>query len=249
MVPSRGSAYRFQHFLSVQTSKRELALALSIGPTDHAMLAQVPVFKELSVAQRDKLLQHAIVRKYRKNTVLMEKGDVANGLYVVLSGFVKVYISDAQGKEYVLNEMPAGCYLGELALLEDSTRTASAMTLEDSRLLFISKAAFKSFLYETPDAAYRLIKSLAARLREMTSEVEKLALRDVYSRLAETLSSRASEEEGRLITDSLTQQQLASMIGASREMVSRILKDLKGGGYISLEGKRIVLNRPLPEKW
>jgi len=213
------------------------------------MLALVPVFRDLAPEQQDKLLQHATVRKYRKNTVLMEKGDEANGLYVVLSGSAKVYLADEQGKEYVLNELPPGSYIGELALLEDSTRIASVMTLEDSRLLFISKGVFKSFLYERPDAAYRLIKALAARVRELTNEVEKLALRDVYSRLADTLGNRAREEDGRLITDSLTQQQIASMIGSSREMVSRIFKDLKAGGYIILEGKRIVLNRPLPEKW
>ena len=224
-------------------------MAASFDPSDHQMLAQVPVFQDLSADQRDKLLQHAAVRKYRKNTVLMEKGDEANGLYVVLSGAVKVYLADDQGKEYVLNELAPGNYLGELALLEDSTRTASVMTLDESRLLFISKAAFISFLHERPDAAYQLIGSLAARVRELTKEVEKLALRDVYGRLADTLTTRAVEEDGRFITDSLTQQQLASMVGASREMVSRIFRDLKSGGYISLEGKRIVLNRPLPERW
>jgi CRP/FNR family cyclic AMP-dependent transcriptional regulator len=224
-------------------------LGNSFDEADLEKLSQVPMFRNLSAAHRQKLLRHATVRKYRRNTILMERGDDANGLYVVLSGLVKVYLSDAQGREYVLGELAPGNYLGELALIEDSTRTASAMTLADSRLLFISKAVFKTFIHECPDAAYRLIRSLAARARELTEEVEKLALRDVYGRLAETLQSRAAEENGRLITDRLTQQQLASMVGASREMVSRIFKDLKSGGYISLEGKRIVLHRALPERW
>lgn len=195
------------------------------------------------------LVGQATVRSYRANTVIMEKGDEASALYVVLSGRARVFSADDKGKEYVLNELGPGDYLGELALIDDCTRTASVVTLVPSRFLVIPKASFRAFLTSSPSVALHLIKALAARVRKLTEEVERLALCDVYGRLVDALNSRAVEENGRLITDALTQRDLAALVGASREMISRIFKDLKSGGYISLEGKRVVIHRKLPERW
>jgi CRP/FNR family cyclic AMP-dependent transcriptional regulator len=213
------------------------------------LLLRVPLFAGLSREQVADLFGHATVRTYRSNTVVMQKGDQASALYVLLSGRVKVFSADDHGKEIVLNELGPGDYVGELALIEDSTRTASVITVATARFLVIPKASFQDFLISRPSVALHLIGALAGRVRKLTEEVERLALRDVYSRLADTLHVRAVEEDGRLITDSLTQRDLAALVGASREMVSRILKDLKSGGYISLDGKRVVIHRKLPERW
>ena len=94
-----------------------------------------------------------------------------------------------------------------------------------------------------------MIQHLAEKVRELTQDVERLALQDVYGRLVGILKERAGEADGRLITGPITQQELANLVGASREMISKIFKDLKSGDYISLEGKRIVLQRELPARW
>jgi CRP/FNR family cyclic AMP-dependent transcriptional regulator len=213
------------------------------------LLSQVPLLAELDADALAALVAQASVRSYRASTVIMEKGDEASALYVVLSGRVRVFSADDKGKEYVLNELGPGDYLGELALIDDCARTASVLTLVPSRFLVIPKASFQAFLTSHPSVAVHLLKALAARVRKLTEEVERLALCDVYGRLANTLSSRAVEEDGRLITGALTQRDLAALVGASREMISRIFKDLKSGGYISLEGKRVVIHRSLPERW
>ncbi|WP_296808114.1 cyclic nucleotide-binding domain-containing protein [Thiocapsa sp.] len=213
------------------------------------ILLGIPLFAELGIDRIGDLIDQAALRTYRANTVVMQKGDEASALYVLLSGRVKVFSADDNGKEIVLNELGPGDYLGELALIEDSTRSASVMTVTPSRFLVIPKASFQAYLISRPGVALHLIGALAARVRKLTEEVERLALRDVYSRLADTLQARAVEENGRLITDALTQRDLAALVGASREMISRILKDLKAGGYIALEGKRVVIHRKLPERW
>jgi CRP/FNR family transcriptional regulator, cyclic AMP receptor protein len=213
------------------------------------LLMQVPLLASLSRDEVQDLIGQASLRTYRAGTLIMEKGDEASALYVLLSGRVKVFSADDNGKEIVLNELGPGDYLGDLALIEDSTRSASVMTAAPSRFLVIPKASFRAFLMSRPGVALHLLNVLAGRVRKLTDEVERLALRDVYSRLAETLTSRAIEEDGLLVTDALTQRDLAALVGASREMVSRIFKDLKAGGYISLDGKRVVIHRKLPDRW
>lgn len=213
------------------------------------LLSQVPLLVGLDPEALGALVGQATVRSYRANTVIMEKGDEASALYVVLSGRVRVFSADDKGKEYVLNELGPSDYLGELALIDDCTRTASVLTLVPSRFLVIPKASFQAFLTSRPSVALQLITALAARVRKLTEEVERLALYDVYGRLVDTLAARAVEEDGRLITDALTQRDLAALVGASREMISRIFKDLKSGGYISLDGKRVVIHQKLPERW
>jgi CRP/FNR family cyclic AMP-dependent transcriptional regulator len=221
----------------------------TLDAQDLELLAEVPLFNGLTAAELTRLLAFAPVRSYRTRTVLMEKGDEANALYVVLDGRVRIFSEGDEGKEITLNELGRGQYFGELALISDTTRCASAITLTATRLLALSKAEFTAFLARDPGAALRMIQQLADKVRDLTRDVERLALRDVYGRLIDALVERARTINGRRITDPITQQELAHLIGASREMVSRIFKELRSGGYISLEGKRIVLLRDLPQRW
>jgi CRP/FNR family cyclic AMP-dependent transcriptional regulator len=213
------------------------------------MLGNVPLFQGLCEEELNTIQLHAVPKTYRKNTVIIEKGDESTSLYILLDGKVKVYVSDDQGKEIILNTQGPGEYLGELALLGESPRTASVMTLEDSRFLVITKRAFLECLSNNPNIALNLIKGLVRRVSALTESVSNLALRGVYGRLSNTLMEHASEEDGRLVTQRLTQQDIANLVGSSREMVSRIFKDLKAGGYISVEGKRIIINKKLPANW
>lgn len=213
------------------------------------MLSNVPLFSGLSEEELQTIESHAVPRNYRKNTVIIEKGDESASLYVIVSGKVKVYVADDQGKEIVLNIQGPGAHLGELALLGDSRRTASVMTLEDAKFLVITKQAFLACLSKHPGIALNLIRALVGRVRALTNNVSSLALQDVYGRVASTLMQHATEQDGTLITNKLTQQDIANLVGSSREMVSRIFKDLKAGGYISVEGRRITITRKLPAHW
>jgi len=213
------------------------------------MLSNVPLFTGLSEEDLRTIEAHSVPRNYRKNTVIIEKGDESASLYVIVSGKVKVYVADDQGKEIVLNIQGAGAHLGELALLGDSRRTASVMTLEDAKFLVITKQSFLACLSKHPSIALNLIRALVGRVRDLTNNVSSLALQDVYGRVASTLMQHATEQDGKMITDKLTQQDIANLVGSSREMVSRIFKDLKAGGYISVEGRRITITRKLPAHW
>ncbi len=214
------------------------------------MLENIPLFSSLPHEDIQALESHSNVKSYRKNTVIIERGDESNSLYVLEGGKVRVYVSDQDGKEVVLNVLEApGAYFGELALVGDTERTASVMTVEDSKLRIISKQEFSACLADNPKIALELIHDLVKQVKTLTDRVGTLALNDVYGRVAATLTEWAKEEDGRFITGRLTQQEIAQMVGSSREMVSRIFKDLKLGGYISIENKRIVLLKKLPARW
>jgi CRP/FNR family cyclic AMP-dependent transcriptional regulator len=213
------------------------------------MLSQVPLFADLDAAALSALEGQTKLKRYQKRTVIIEKGDESSTLYVLESGRAKVYVADDAGKEMVLRELGAGDHFGELALLGGSPRTASVMTLTDCEVRVLTGAVFKDFLSKHPESAFALIRHLARQVADLTDTASDLALLSVYGRIAKVLTEHAEEEGGRLITEPLTQQQIADRVGCSREMVSRIVSDLKAGGYISVEGRRFVLERKLPERW
>lgn len=213
------------------------------------MLRQVHLFNGLSDQELATIEQHTVVKRYRKNTVIIEQGDDANTLYILRQGQVKVYVADGNGKELVLNQQGPGTVLGELAVLAGVPRTASVMTLEDCELLALTKHSFTQCIEDHPGIALNLIVALARQVQSLTESASDFALLDVYGRITKVLRDSAREEGGRMITPKFTHQQIADRVGASREMVSKILKDLKLGGYLDSEGKRYVLHRSLPAKW
>jgi CRP/FNR family cyclic AMP-dependent transcriptional regulator len=214
------------------------------------MIADLPLFSTLDRDERETLSAHAVTRTYRKNTIVINEGDVGDSMYVVLSGQLKVFLSDDEGKEIVINMMGPGEYFGELSLFDDSQRSASVMTTEDSRLSIISKADFDACLARHPAIAHRVIQGLVSRLRISTECVRSLALMDVYGRVAHLLLQLAEEVDGKLVVkEKLTQQDIADRVGSSREMVSRILKDLKIGNYIEVHDRQITINEKLPPHW
>ncbi|MDH3671462.1 MAG: Crp/Fnr family transcriptional regulator [Gammaproteobacteria bacterium] len=211
----------------------------------------IPLFSSLTESDLATVSRHAVTKTFSKNTIIINEGDTTDSLYVILCGRVKAFLSDEQGREVILDIEGPGDYFGEIALLDEPPRSASVMTLESSRFSIILKNGFKRCLANNPDIAIALIKALTHRIRMLTDNVKGLALRDVYGRVAKTLSNLAKREESgkQVIAEKLTQQELASMVGASREMVSRILKDLITGGYIKIEDKRITIERRLPAGW
>jgi CRP/FNR family cyclic AMP-dependent transcriptional regulator len=203
----------------------------------------------LSEAELKTVTQRALTRAFPKNTVVVTEGDRTDSLYIVVSGRVKVYVSDEKGKEIVLNEAGPGEYFGEL-VLDEGPRSASVMTLEPTRFLVVPKEDFKEFVASSPEFALHLIRKLIRRVRALTNDVKSLALMDVYGRVARMLLDLAVERDGTLvIEDRPTQQEMANRVGASREMVNKILKDLTEGGYIAVERERITIARTLPARW
>ena len=195
------------------------------------------------------LAEHGSVKAYPKNAVIVNEGDRSDSLYVILSGKVKVYLADEEGKEVLLNTQGAGEYFGEI-ILDEGVRSASVMTLEPSKFSVVTRDQFNAFLAQNPDGALLLIRSLIHRIRELTKTVGNLGLLDVYGRVAKLLLELATEQEGKLvIAEPLTQQDMASRVGCSREMISRILKDLRTGGYIRMENDRIVIAKKPPRAW
>jgi len=203
----------------------------------------------LGNAQLRALSVHALTKSFPKNTVIVSEGDETDSLYVILSGRVKVYVSDEDGKEIVLTTQETGEYFGEM-VLDEGPRSASVMTLEPSKFAIVPKSQFKAFLLDNPQFATDLIEKLIHRVRALTENVKSLALMDVYGRVARLLLELAREHDGKLeVDEKLTQQDIADRVGASREMISKILKDLADGGYISVAQKRITIHRKPPRQW
>lgn len=213
-------------------------------------LKNLPLFAQLGDEEIYSLSARVSLRNYPKNTILVSEGDETDSLFIIESGKVKVYLSDEEGKEVIINMLEAGDYFGEIALLDDKPRSASVMTLGDSRLWMISKKDFEVWLLQYPQIALLLLRDMSNRLRLLTDNVKSLALMDVYGRVARTLLNLAKEKDDKLVIEQkLTQQDIANMVGASREMVSRIMKDLVAGGYISNERASIVIHERLPSHW
>jgi CRP/FNR family cyclic AMP-dependent transcriptional regulator len=214
------------------------------------MLDKIPLFSDLEPNELELLSLKMVTRQYPRNAVVINEGDHSDSLYIIRSGSVKVFLGNDEGKEVILNVQRAGEYFGELALIDSGPRSASVITQEKTVLSLISKADFDEFLRQHPAATVKIIRVLVKRLRALTDSVRSLALMDVYGRVARLLL-KLSQPEGdvRVIRDALTQQDIADRVGASREMVSRILKDLREGGYIEIHDRHITLRERLPHGW
>ena len=190
------------------------------------------------------------VRSYPARTVLIREGDDSDTLFIVLKGRIKVYSTNEEGREMVIAVHGPGEYVGELAL-DGGTRSASVMTLEPTACSVVSGAGLRDLTAAHPEFAEHLIEQLIWRVRQATSTVKSLALENVYTRLVRLLMdlSDAGDDGRRTVRERLTQQDIADRIGSSREMVSRIVKDLTTGGYLAVEGDHIVVVRKPPAAW
>lgn len=214
------------------------------------MIENISIFAGMTPAELELIEQRMVRRSYPKNTIILSEGDCSDSLYMILSGKVKVFLNDESGKEAIINYQEAGEYFGELSLIDESKRSASIMTVEKTNLAVITKQAFYQIMNDNPGIAIHLLKDLVQRIRDLTDEVKSLALSDVYGRLSKTLQAMAIEREGQLVIEGpYTQQELANRIGASREMVCRIFKDLVKGGYIAIDQKQTVILKTLPSRY
>lgn len=207
------------------------------------------VVPDLSPADVEDLLEHAVIRAFPRNAIIINEGDDTNGVYFIISGTVRIFLADEEGNQIVISTMGAGEYFGEMAL-EPGSRSASVMAMEPVRLAIVSLDDFRAFLRSHPDFIFSLLGKLIRRTRALNRNLKGMALLDVYGRLVQLLNDLAETVgDERVIAEPLTQQEIASRIGCSREMVSKIMKDLAAGDYLDISRKRIVIKRRLPTSW
>ena len=213
-------------------------------------LASIPLFSGMTqenLALLSGRLQH---KEYSRNCLVIAEGELSDSLYIINKGQIKIFISDDEGQEMILNTLGPGEYFGELAIIDQQPRSASAMAVCDTTLSVVSSNSLTDCLKQHPEMAIKLLQVTAKRLRKATESQRQLALMDVYGRLKITLMALSNEAEGvYIVKPKPTQQDIANMIGSSREMVSRILKNLKNEGYIETTQTSIIISKTLPDKW
>jgi CRP/FNR family cyclic AMP-dependent transcriptional regulator len=215
------------------------AIAATVSTT---VLKSVPLFANFPDEQLRMLVTVVSRRSAPRGSVIMAAGDQIDSLYIVISGRLKVMMSDADGKEVILSLIGPGEFFGEMGLIDDSPRSASVVAIEPCELIAITKREFNKCLADNFEMAMGVMRGLVRRLREADRKIGSLALLDVYGRVARLLLDMSEEVNGqRVVTKRLPKQDIAKMIGASREMVSRVMKDLQMGGYIETRGSTIVL--------
>ncbi len=213
-------------------------------------LQHVPLFSELSEESLAALTEHATTKSYPKNSIVISEGETGDALYIIDSGKVRICLSDEAGKEVCLGTESSGQYFGEYALLDGAPRSATVITESKSVFVVISRHEFNHWLDEYPKAGFAIMKTLVKKIRDLTENVKILALCDVYGRLVKVLMGMAhKDQDDYIITIKPTQQELANRIGSSREMVSKIFKELSKGGYIIMESNRIIIKKELPKAW
>lgn len=208
-----------------------------------AMLSSIPMFSSMSVAQREQIAKSIVWRRAVRGAVIVRSGDPTDSLYVLVSGSARVCNSDKDGKEVILSILEPGDFFGEMGLIDGSPRSADVIASSACDLLVISKPDFLNCMAENFEISFYIIKQLVGRLRSADRKIESLALLDVYGRVARLLLDFSEVQNNvRVVTRKITKQDMAKMIGASREMVSRVMKDLESSGYIRIEDGRIILD-------
>jgi CRP/FNR family cyclic AMP-dependent transcriptional regulator len=196
------------------------------------------------------LARRGELRHYRRNTVLIEEGERGDTLFIILSGRLRAYASDDRGREITYGIYGPGEYLGEMSL-DGGPRSASVVTLEPSECAIVARPTLQQYIADEPSFAFELLAKVIRRARAATLSAKQMALNDVYGRLTALLNELAVEQPDgmRVIEARLTHQDMASRLGCSREMISRLLKDLERGGYMLTEGKSWRIPRALPARW
>jgi CRP/FNR family cyclic AMP-dependent transcriptional regulator len=213
-------------------------------------LKKIPFLSKLPDEALNALAAKAKSIKFPKQATIITEGDETSSLYIVLSGKVRVFSRDEKSKEVTLLIQESGSYFGELALLGNEPRSASVETLEKTVCGIISKNDFKYWLASHPDVVIGLLRELSDKIRHLTEKVKQMALSNVYERTIKVLQDMADKEgDIFVIHNRPTQQELANMVGSSREMVNKIMKELTTGGYVVIKDKTLRIENKPPAAW
>ena len=209
-------------------------------------LASLPIFHGITADRLEAIGRAASIRRVTRGTSVILEGEVADNVYFVLNGNLKVVVTDEEGREVILTVLGPGDICGEMAAMDESPRSATVSTLNASDLIVFSRSDFKRVMQENFDVCMRLMSNLAQRLREADRKIESLALMDVYGRVSRLLLDMAETTDGTtIVRKKISKQDIAKMIGASREMVSRVMKDLQNRGLIEETAQGVVLHEQI----
>ncbi len=209
----------------------------------HEALRAIPLFDGVGDIDIEAVASLLIERRFPKNKTIVEEGMPGDYMYIVCDGRVKVTKLSGDGREKILEMLGSGSFFGELSLLDGAPRSASVKALTETRMLALSRSDFLAQLRRSPDLAMALIQELTARLRQMDDQASSLSFQRVQERTQGLLVRLATDpgSEGHRATPALTHQQIADMIGTSRETVTRVIKALKLEGWLSQDGKRYLI--------
>lgn len=211
------------------------------------LLRRVPLFSALTPTQSASIADAIVKKRFKRAEMIVEQGKKSDALYIILTGRARVMSSDSRGREVILATLHQGDYIGEMSLIDDEPHSATVRTEVQTDVLTLGREAFSRCLPENSSMSYNIMRGLVTRLRHADRKIESLALMDVYGRVARSLLEFAVDDgQGNLkIRDKISRQDLAKMVGASREMVSRVMKDLEERGFVDTQsdGSMIVKDR------
>jgi CRP/FNR family cyclic AMP-dependent transcriptional regulator len=210
------------------------------------LLRNVPLFASFSDEQCAVLAQLVQRRSYPRGATVIEAGEPTHSLHIIISGRAQVVMSDKKGNQVILAILKPGEYFGEMGLLDDRPRSASVVARESCEVLTLGRQDFARCLKEHSELVVTVTRGLVKRLRNADTRIGSLALLDVYGRVAQLLLQESELVDGvRMVSGKFSKQDIARMIGASRERVSRVMKDLQTRGYIEVKRSSIVLHDPI----
>ena len=211
------------------------------------LIRRVPLFLNLTEPQAESLAEVVVKRRYKRGETIVEQGKRSRTFYVVLSGRARVYTSHAGGREVILATITQGGYIGEMSLIDNEPHSATVRADIQTDVLMLGLDEFARFMPKDGTVAHAILCGLTQRLRRADRNIESLSLMDVYGRVARVLleSSQIEPDGQRLIRDRMSRQDIAKMVGASREMVSRVMKDLEDRGIIVTQDDIIQINERL----
>lgn len=211
------------------------------------LIRRVPLFSLLTTEQAQSIADSVVKRRFRRGEVIVEQGRKSNALFILLNGRARVLTADQRGREVILAVLQPGHYVGEMSLIDDEPHSATVRAEVQTDMLVLGRNEFSRCLPDSSSLSYAVLRGLVARLRNADRQIESLALLDVYGRVARTLLDMAEDEKGlKIIRGKVSRQDMAKIVGASREMVSRVMKDLEDRGVIeTLENGSVVIKEHL----
>jgi CRP/FNR family cyclic AMP-dependent transcriptional regulator len=219
--------------------------------TNLDLIRRVPLFSMLTNEQAQGIADSVVKRRFRRGELVVEQGRKSNALYILLNGRARVLTSDSRGREVILAVLESGDYVGEMSLIDNEAHSATVRCEIQTDMLILGRADFARCLPENSTLSYAILRGLVRRLRHADRQIESLALLDVYGRVARTLLEMAEDVNGvKMIRGKVSRQDMAKVVGASREMVSRVMKDLEERGVIETQdnGSVVIKERaPQPE--
>ncbi len=206
------------------------------------LIRRVPLFSLLTNDQAQSIADSVVMRRYRRGEIIVEHGRKSNALYILLTGRARVLTSDSRGREVILAVLQSGDYVGEMSLIDNEPHSATVRAEVQTDMLVLGRAEFARCLPENSSLSYAILRGLVQRLRNADRQIESLALLDVYGRVARSLLDMAEQEgDTLLIRNKVSRQDMAKIVGASREMVSRVMKDLEVRGVIHTQENGSVI--------